>query len=310
MRSLQNASESKINNGSSSNSEFSANDKKTVETAKKFEALLIHSMLKSMRKTTMAENTTNQRAMYDDMLDKQLADTMVEAGGLGVVEQLLTQLDPNRTQGEPKPLDTTDRQKLRELVSGSEKPLSVSTPDNPSTTNISKLAMASGLWSSEIPSDRKDFRHEFTEPLKYHAHRSAERLGTSPNAILAIAALETGWGRSLPTDSQGTTTNNYFGIKASSNDTRYAENLTKEFIDGDLKTIRAKFKSYDSVADSVSGFADFIIDNPRYSKAIEHAGDPERFLTELHKAGYATDPRYAEKAISILHQINKQSAQL
>jgi len=60
---------------------------------------------------------------------------------------------------------------------------------------------------------------------------------------------------------------------------------------------------YDNTADAVDGFANFILSNPRYSNALKHAGNPEKFLQELQDAGYATDPRYAEKAISIMRQI-------
>lgn len=310
LQALKTLQRSSLSESGNTETRSSTADAKAIETANKFESLLIHSMLKGMRKTTMSENTTNQRAMYDDMLDKQLADTMVEAGGLGVAKQLLSQLNVSNEQADRKISANEDLTRLRKLAAGGNMDLPTSTNSNPSTTSISELTMASGLWSNSNSSEDHSFKQQFTEPLTYHAHRSAERLGTSPSAILAIAALETGWGRSLPKNSQGESTNNYFGIKASPNEKNFSENSTKEYIDGELKTVRARFKSYDTAADSVSGFADFIIENPRYAKAIEHAGDPERFLTELQKAGYATDPKYAEKAISILHQINQQLAKL
>ncbi len=299
------------NRGGESEAEKIAAREKAVETANKFEALLIHSMLKSMRKTTMAENTTNQRAMYDDMLDKNLADTMVESGGLGVAKQLLEQLDGGRSQREQITSASVDRNRLRALAvnDGEKLTITEAQPETP-VTNIIQLRMAAGIWANAQPAEKRTFKEEFTEPLQPHAQRSADRLGTSPNTILAIAALETGWGRNMLKDTEGQSTNNYFGIKASSTDTQFSENLTTEFIDGGAQKVQARFKAYDTAADSIEGFADFIIDNPRYSKAIEHAGDPERFLTELQKAGYATDPQYAKKAISILHQINQQSAQL
>lgn len=310
LKALQNSAANVAGSGSQSDAEKSASSKKAEETANQFESLLIHSMLKSMRKTTMAENTSNQKAMYDDMLDKQLADTMVEAGGLGVAKQLLSQLEGNTAQKELMTSARADRERLRALAAGEEDKLSVQASENAPTTNIARLRMVSGLWSDTQSNSDRSFKEEFTGPLHFHARRSAERLGTSTNAILAIAALETGWGRHMIKDQDGNSTNNYFGIKASKNDSRYSENMTTEYLSGGPQKVQARFKAYDSAADSIDGFADFIIENPRYAKAIEHAGDPERFLTELHKAGYATDPRYAEKAISILHQINQQSAKL
>ncbi len=311
LKALQNAAANVDRSGLQTDEEKSAESKKAEETANQFEALLIHSMLKSMRKTTMAENTSNQKAMYDDMLDKQLADTMVEAGGLGVAKQLLSQLEGATAQKERMISEArTDRERLRALANGNDDSFPLQATTDAPTTNIAKLRMVSGLWSSEESNQSRSFKDEFTEPLQFHAKRSAERLGTSPNAILAIAALETGWGRNMLTDQEGQSTNNYFGIKASSSDTHFSENITTEYLSGGPQKIQARFKAYDSAAESIDGFADFIIENPRYAKAIEHAGDPERFLTELQKAGYATDPLYAEKAISILHQINQQSAKL
>jgi flagellar protein FlgJ len=269
-------------------------------------------MLKSMRKTTMAENTSNQKAMYDDMLDKQLADTMVEGGGLGVAQQLLMQLDANNATSTLQTNTNQDRLKLRALMSGEEQSKGeLSTNSEVSRNNAAGIPMKSMLMGyTNSTSEPKSLQQKFTEPLETEARRSAEKLGTSPNAVLAIAALETGWGRHVLKDTDGASTHNYFGIKATGSDSNYSENSTREFLDGGWQKVQAKFKTYDSVEESISGFTDFILENPRYSKAIEHAEDPERFLKEIHKAGYATDPQYADKAISILHQINQMTARL
>lgn len=289
-----------------------ADRKKTLETAKEFESLLIHSMLKSMRKTTMAENTSNQKAMYDDMLDKQLADTMVQGKGLGVAEQLVKQLDANSAARKSNSNSTQDQLRLRELMSDenySKRDLSTRT-DRPENT-VTSIRIGSALWgNTENNSEPKSLQQQFTEPLETHARRSAEKLGTTPNAVLAIAALETGWGRHVLKNTEGESTHNYFGIKATGNEEDYTNNTTREFLDGSWQQVQAKFKTYDNVEESINGFTNFILENPRYAKAIENAENPETFLKEIHKAGYATDPQYADKAISILHQINKMTAKL
>ncbi|MFT6300929.1 MAG: flagellar protein FlgJ [Pseudomonadales bacterium] len=300
----------------SSNNTDSASDtaasKKALKTAREFESLLIHSMLKNMRKTTMAENTSNQKAMYDDMLDKQLADTMAKGGGLGVAEQLLTQLDANSAARNVQSETTQDRLRLRALMSTENTPSRQLSADAVNPQNaVTSIRKASLLWGNTNGIDEsKSLQQRFTEPLETHARRSAEKLGTTPNAVLAIAALETGWGRHVLKNTEGESTNNYFGIKATGNDSGYSENPTREFLDGSWQKVEAKFKTYDNVEESINGFTNFILENPRYAKAIEHAEDPERFLKEIHKAGYATDPQYAEKAISILHQINMMTARL
>lgn len=313
LKALQNAGgNARLNSDSPESAANTAASKKALKTAREFESLLIHSMLKSMRKTTMAENTSNQKAMYDDMLDKHLADTMVEGGGLGVADQLVSQLDANNSASRAQTETTQDRLRLRALMSDDDiAPKTDASEKNLLQNNTSNVRMGSMLWGYiNNDTEPKSFQQRFTEPLETHARRSAEKIGTTPNAVLAIAALETGWGRHVLKNDEGQSTHNYFGIKATGSDSEYSENATREFLDGGWQKVQAKFKTYDDVEDSINGFTDFILENPRYAKAIEHAEDPERFLTEIHKAGYATDPEYAEKAISILHQINKMTAKL
>lgn len=310
LRALQNSgSGSRLGPENTESAADSAASRKALETAREFESLLIHSMLKSMRKTTMAENTSSQKAMYDDMLDKQLADTMAKGGGIGVAEQLVTQLDANSAARRTDNNVTQDRLRLRALMADEITPAkeSISTIEN-SQNNATDIRVSSMLLG--YTNEPKSLQQRFTEPLETHARRSAEQLGTTPNAVLAIAALETGWGRHVLKNNEGESTHNYFGIKASGNDSEYSENSTREYLDGSWHKVEAKFKTYDNVEDSINGFTHFILENPRYAKAIENAADPEKFLKEIHKAGYATDPQYADKAISILHQINRMTARL
>lgn len=313
LKALQSAGEnSRLSSDNPDSASDTAARKKTLDTAREFESLLIHSMLKSMRKTTMAENTSNQKAMYDDMLDKQLADTMVQGGGLGVAEQLVKQLDANTVATKSQTNSTQDQLRLRELMSGDNNPTrALSTSTTNPESSVASIRMGSTLWANtDSNTEPKSIQQRFTEPLETHARRSAEKLGTTPNAVLAIAALETGWGRHVLKNTEGQSTHNYFGIKATGNESEYTENSTREFLDGSWQKVQAKFKTYDNVEESINGFTNFILENPRYAKAIENAENPETFLKEIHKAGYATDPQYADKAISILHQINKMTAKL
>lgn len=318
----------------------SGDDPKAKEAANKFEALLIHNMLKSMRRTTMAEDTSNERALYDDMLDEKLATTMMEAGGLGVAEHLLKQMRSG-TESREQVAATSEsthttgfkaHSRLRELARGIEhggKPTQNSTAaivnevnSQPtpldtaeafaglSTTDVVRLRMASELWDTGTNHSRLIQQQHFLQPLIPHARRNAERLGTSTSAILAIAALETGWGQSMIKTESGASTHNLFGIKATGMDVNYTTSKTTEFIDGKPRKIEARFKKFRNTAEAVNGFADFVLKNPRYSTALKHAGDPERFLKELHTAGYATDPQYADKAISVLRQIERYPSSL
>jgi len=324
-------------------------DDKAVEAAQKFEALLIHNMLKGMRKTTMAENTSNARGLYDDMLDEKLADTMIEAGGFGVAKQIISQIQANSssnaqvdtpdTTASAHPVhparartDSADKQaiaqhsdqtRLRQIAlsmrastdqqmhTGQSGPIdtmqhsgsAIGDGTGLSITDVTRLRMASELWGKEDNYERIAQQQRFLEPLVPHARRNAEKLGTSHEAILAIAALETGWGRSMIKTEQGQNSFNLFGIKATSADKEFAQTTTTEYINGRAEKIEARFRTYKNSADAIDGFANFVLENPRYSNALKHAGNPERFLQELHSAGYATDPKYADKAISVMNQI-------
>ena len=316
LKSLQ----SSLTNATQTTSAADDDDSAAREVANKFEALLVHNMLKSMRKTTMAENTSNSKAIYDDMLDEQLADTMIESGGLGIADQIMRQI--RQQQGKTTvsaPASATqnnDVQRLRELSVHLQRPASTTTNDvgarateghqEYEVANIGSLHLATSLWGSSPTDERhklNDKQQEFVTSLAPHAKRNAQRLGTSPDAIVAIAALETGWGRSMITDANGKNSHNLFGIKANTRDDRYATSLTTEYVNGTAHKQHANFKTFDNDADAVDGFAEFILANPRYTKALEHAGDSDRFLEELQHAGYATDPKYADKAKSIMRQI-------
>ena len=294
-------------------------DAKAREAANKFEALLIHNMLKSMRKTTMSEDKSNDRAIYDDMLDEKLADSVMQAGGIGIADQLISQIREQQGRHINPTDQKTETARLRELAIHIQRPAAsdatTASQNKDSTSEISSgtidsLSLVSGLWSSQGTPLLNKEQLDFVQPLVPHAQRNAQILGTSPQAILAIAALETGWGRSMIKDEQGNDSHNLFGIKATPADNRYARTLTTEYIEGNPQKLHANFKTYDSAADAVDGFANFILSNSRYSRALEQASDPEKFLQELQVAGYATDPKYAEKAVAIMRRIERDTPPL
>jgi len=296
-------------------------DAKAIDTANKFEALLIHNMLKTMRKTTMGGEKSNDRAIYDDMLDERLAETMIEAGGIGIADQLLNQIRQQQGINPQTQQQASDTQRLRELFSDmqdSDSGIPLAAPHKVTqltgsqreSVGIRQIDHLNNLWGDAQLSELSTQQSSFVHPLLPHARRNAQKLGTSPQAILAIAALETGWGRSTIKDRQGNESHNLFGIKATASDEHYATTMTTEYIEGESQKLQAKFKTYASPADAVDGFADFILANPRYSQALQHADNPQRFLEELQIAGYATDPRYAEKAISIMRQIERSTQPL
>jgi flagellar protein FlgJ len=149
----------------------------------------------------------------------------------------------------------------------------------------------------------------FMNQLLPHAQQAADKLGVDANILLAQAALETGWGQSVIKNDQGKSSFNLFNIKADKSWTgQQARVSTLEYADGMARKEMAGFRSYDSYKASFDDYVDFIKSNPRYNEALKKADNAAQYVRELQKAGYATDPRYAEKIMNIYHsQVSAQS---
>ncbi|MBD2837646.1 flagellar assembly peptidoglycan hydrolase FlgJ [Pseudomonas sp. JM0905a] len=143
-------------------------------------------------------------------------------------------------------------------------------------------------------------RNEFIETLLPMAEKAAERIGVDPRYLVAQAALETGWGKSIIREGDGTSSHNLFGIKAHKGwDGDSARTLTTEYKGGKAVKEAASFRSYNSFEQSFHDYVSFLQNNDRYDKALNSADNSEQFVRELQKAGYATDPQYARKISQI-----------
>lgn len=121
-----------------------------------------------------------------------------------------------------------------------------------------------------------------------------------PSVCIAQAALETGYGDS----SLMTQANAYFGIKADGWNGKVYSSATNEVYSGNTVTITAAFRAYDSPADSVKDYYDLITGLSRYSGAVSRTGyvrTPEQTITAIKNGGYATDPQYISKVMSIIN---------
>jgi flagellar protein FlgJ len=146
-------------------------------------------------------------------------------------------------------------------------------------------------------------KRKFIEEVLPHATAAARELGVDPRALVAQAALETGWGTSQPADAQGGS-HNYFGIKAGASwrgDS--VASSTTEFADGVANRETARFRAYGDVAESVADYVRVIRDNPRYAGALNTGNDVRAFATALQRGGYATDPEYANKLIAVAERL-------
>lgn len=273
------------------------------QVARQFESLFVQMMLKSMR-DTVPENEmfgSNAERTYRDMYDKQLSMNISEGKGIGLARVIERQLG-----GEPDPLQTpgTAAQAMADYRARARPSIQA----NSSGVELGRLSAVSQFSGRVNPfavtnsasadsSDSAEQRaEEFIRDVWPYAERAASALGVDTEVLLAQSALETGWGRHVPLKADGSSSHNLFGIKA---DQRWqgerVEIVTREFRHGVMQQEKAEFRAYDSLAESMQDYVEFIRGNPRYQKALQHGYDAGAYARELQQAGYATDPDYARK---------------
>jgi len=244
------------------------------EAAKQFETMFTQELLKSMRQSTMNSGMLDNEAtqMGQEMLDSQWATKMSgQPGGLAdmIARQLERQIGGNPIPGKP--------------VSANPVAPDLAHPDAPVT--LPQKAAAAFVSAQQ------------------GAAQAAEKATGIPAAfMIAQAAHETGWGRKEIRNADGTPSFNLFGIKAGANwKGPVTETLTTEYAGGQAHRVVQKFRAYGSYAESFADYAKLMSESPRYAKVVANAGDARGFAQGLQKAGYATDPAYADKLARVIN---------
>jgi len=265
------------------------------EVARQFESLFMGQMLKSMRQASLGEGIldSDQSLFYRDMFDQQLALHLSESGGMGLAAAIERQLGgaEGSPAGHVKGMADYLRQRTLLLQQPSAAPQPGSSGEAGPGTGVTDAAANPADWNSR----------EFVQQLWPWALEAAKQLGLRPQALVAQSALETGWGQHMLRQNDGSPSYNLFNIKADKrwDGDRVAVN-SLEYEDGVAVKKRNHFRAYDSLRDSFHDYVAFLKDNPRYREALESVADPGRYFSALQQAGYATDPRYAEKIQAVL----------
>lgn len=172
-----------------------------------------------------------------------------------------------------------------------------------STTTSTSTSTATSTDTSAAEAALANYRGGRLSPSEFArlfgpvAREASKKSGVPASIILAQAALETGWGGSTIGDAK-----NLFGIKG----TGPAGSVrvpTQEVINGRRVTINDNFRKYNSWQESIEDHGR-LLQNSRYARAMAVKNDPDQFARELQRAGYATDPEYASKLISIMKSNN------
>ncbi|WP_413110722.1 flagellar assembly peptidoglycan hydrolase FlgJ [Thaumasiovibrio sp. DFM-14] len=296
--------------------------------AVQFEAIFTNMLFKSMRDANSvfeSDLTDNrQRQFFEQMHDEQMSSELSASGSLGLADLIVEQLGgaqaeniaSHRPQTElyPAGLDVAIKQATASV------PIDRDTIEQTQQRALTELqaraAMQQALDLREQTSSAAtpiaamenkpfDSPDNFVARLRPYAEHAASALGTDPAVLLAQAALETGWGQKVINNARGSS-HNLFNIKANSTwqGDKMATN-TLEFYDGLPVQENASFRSYQTYQDSFNDYVDFLKNNPRYQRALQHPENPNEFIRGLHQAGYATDPQYADKVISVMRRVNQ-----
>lgn len=137
----------------------------------------------------------------------------------------------------------------------------------------------------------------FINSILKGAQDAHKKYGVFSSVTIAQAILESGWGKI-------SINNNLFGIKADSSwkgkkslvDTHEAHQVRRI-------PVKAWFRNYMSLDASILDHALFLASNPRYKPAFLCKNGCD-FAKAIAKAGYATDPNYADLLISIIQHNN------
>ena len=268
------------------------------QVASQFESIFTQMLFKSMRKANEAFEDENSPfnassvKFYRDMHDQQLSMELSQSGALGLADIIVEQLSP--TSGKYTPASLFSHEQVPPLT---RKPNDKSV--EPSQRSAAQ-AVKETTKESRIPFESEQ---SFVSELWQHAKKAAEKIGLNPAVMLAQSALETGWGKYIINKPNGQSSNNLFNIKADKSwQGDKAAKSSLEFEQGVAVKRQSNFRVYESIEQSFEDFINFLQQNPRYESALKTTNNPEQYLQELQKSGYATDPNYAEKIMNVLNR--------
>ncbi|WP_033567700.1 flagellar assembly peptidoglycan hydrolase FlgJ [Dickeya undicola] len=260
--------------------------------AKQLEGVFVQMMMKSMRDTLPKDGifSSDQTRMLTSMYDQQLAQQMSAGKGLGLASMI-------------------EKQMMGQGIVGNEP--AVTAPFKPDTQlarampsfvleqMVRKAVPKLPEKSSALPMSSTDFISRLSTPAMLVSQQS----GIPHHLIMAQAALESGWGqREIPT-ADGRRSHNIFGIKAGGSwDGPVTEVTTTEYEQGIAKKVKAAFRVYSSYLEALNDYAKLLTQNPRYA-GVAAAATAEQAAVALQQAGYATDPAYAKKLVSMIQQM-------
>jgi flagellar protein FlgJ len=225
--------------------------------------------------------------MYTSMLDQQLTQRMASRG-IGLADVMVRQLSVALAV----PADGAEAVPDA-LPAARGLPLSPADPVQPAA-------------AAAVRVDAPAHVEAFVQKLLPHAQAASASTGIPARFMLGQAALETGWGKAEIRGADGQNSHNLFGIKAGAGwKGRTVDVVTTEYVNGTPQKQVESFRAYASYADSFRDYASLLQNNARYQNVIAQGQDAAGFAQGLQQAGYATDPNYAQKLMSVIRQFDQ-----
>lgn len=282
------------------------------EAAHQFEALFIQQMLKQSRQVAPESSLFNsdQTRLVQSLQDEQVAAQLADPG-MGLAKAILDQI--RRVQGiaadgqvptfegkeRPPEMASSRLPHLQSVVGDATRPEHASSI-GALIELISQGAAAVGERIQSAIRGAPQHIQQFVSRMRDAARIASAESGVPEKLILSQAALESGWGRREIRGEDGSTSYNLFGIKATGGwSGKVVHITTTEYIDGEPRKLTQPFRAYNSYAESFADYARLISKNSRYAEVLT-APSAEEAARRIQAAGYATDPAYADKLISIM----------
>lgn len=264
--------------------------------AKQFEAIFTSMLFKSMRDANSTFESglmdSQNQQFYRQMMDEQMSSELSSSGSLGLADMIVAQLTSGSVENQNAKARNDDFEAMMQKVDRMRH----------NAANETTVVQSS---AAEAKPARFDSPESFVSSMKPYAEKAAKALGVDSSLLLAQAALETGWGQKVINNSRGSS-NNLFNIKADRSwGGEKVATQTLEYHQGVPVKEQAAFRSYSNYEDSFNDYVQFLNENPRYTTALRHGGNDEAFIHGIHKAGYATDPQYADKVLRVKAKIDQ-----
>lgn len=306
------------------------------EVAKKFEAMFVQQMLKTMREANdvFSENSyfnSQESRFHRDMMDQQMVLNLTSGAGIGLATQFYQQMSQAYGQeasagDSSAPATTGELDALVKhqsstplddwmnayVANASSQALGTDNGDSTDDLDLHALSIPQLLLKPQMPMQRTpatgvkagiaDSHENFVALLKPHAEKAAQELNINPDVLIAQVALETGWGKHVIHNKNGENSFNLFNIKAGSNWQGSKVNVsTLEYQGGVAAIEKADFRKYNDYSESFSDYVRLMKNSPRYQDVIKSGKNSPAYAEALQSAGYATDPEYAKKIKQLLN---------